>query len=727
MIIDGKYYGTKKSEYDEELKTCIEDTCQYCLENTFADSEEKINKPIMMLGKIQSGKTRAFTGLIALAFDNDFDMVFILTKNSKALVQQTVSRMKKEFSFDNRSIIVTDIMKASSKMSGYELERKNIIVAKKESRNIANLIDFIEKHSINEHKRCLIIDDEADTTGIGYKKIRGTDEFTLRTVSSKVNEMRGTLDGCVFVEVTATPYSLYLQPDFDENAPIKPVKPLKTVLVPYGLEYIGGEYYFLDSKDDTHPASLIFEPMSQEECDLVADQKRKGKKSKIDDRRSFKVEEILFREDRLSTFKKGIINFIIGTITLRMIYKNDDCYAYVIHTAMQKNSHVSLESAAETLLDQIKNRTIESTSKIEQLLHVAYEDIKKSVEIHGLDMPDFKDICEEFYCYIDKGYYSIDIVNADQDIETLLDEDSGELLLRTPCSIFVGGQVLDRGVTIHNMIGFYYRRNPITMQQDTVLQHSRMFGYRKKLLPVTRFYTTSRIHSNMEKITEIDMVLRDDIASGNQGNGVYFITNQLQDKQYGTGGIKPCSPDKIKVSDIILLKPHSRVLPVGFSPVVKSKYNEATKQIEQKLGDNSSFFTTKMTLESVDKLIENVYKTIEKDEDSNRFISKDEFLTSLRYMLDGQKEVTIVVKRDKANKKVRANGRMEDSPAQGQQELLTAQKLATTSPAIILLQQNGEDESWGFRPFWWPVLVSPKTVQNTMYASKIAGEKLIFE
>ncbi len=725
MVLDGKYYGTKKSEYDDTLKDCIEETCQYCLENTFADSEEKINRPIMMLGKIQSGKTRAFTGLIALAFDNNFDMVFILTKNSKALVQQTVSRMKKEFAFENRSIIVTDIMKASSKMSGYELERKNIIVAKKESRNIANLIDFIEKHSINEHKRCLIIDDEADTTGIGYKKIKGTDEFTLRTVSSKVNEMRGTLDGCVFVEVTATPYSLYLQPNFDENAPIKPIKPLKTVLVPHGSEYIGGEYYFLDSKEETHPASLIFEPMSQEECDLVADQKRKGKKSKIDDRRSFKVEEILFREDRLSTFKMGIINFIVGTITLRKVYKNDDCYAYVIHTAMQKNSHVSLESAAETLFEQIKHRTVEATLKIEQLLQVAYEDIKKSVEIHGLTMPSYKEICAEFYCYIDKGYYSIDIVNADQDIETLLDEDSGELLLRTPCSIFVGGQVLDRGVTIHNMIGFYYGRNPITMQQDTVLQHSRMFGYRKKLLPVTRFYTTSRIHSNMEKITEIDMVLRDDIASGNQGNGVYFITNQLQDKQYGTGGIKPCSPDKIKVSDIILLKPHCRVLPVGFSPVAKSKYNEVNKRIEQELNDNSNFFTSKMNLESVSELMENVYKTIEKDEDSSRFISKEEFLTSLKYMLDGQKEVAIVVKRDKANKKVRTNGRIEDSPAQGQQELLTAQKLATTLPVIILLQQNGQDDTWGFRPFWWPVLVSPKTVQNTMYASKIAGEKLI--
>lgn len=70
MITDGVFYSFKKTNgkgYDEKLQKCIEETCQYCLDNTFADAQEKINKPIMMLGKIQSGKTRAFTGLIALA------------------------------------------------------------------------------------------------------------------------------------------------------------------------------------------------------------------------------------------------------------------------------------------------------------------------------------------------------------------------------------------------------------------------------------------------------------------------------------------------------------------------------------------------------------------------------------------------------------------------------------------------------------------------------------
>ena len=58
-------------------------------------------------------------------------------------------------------------MKSNKKISGYQLEQKNIIIAKKEKNNINRLIDFIKEYSINEKKRCLIIDDEADTTGIG--------------------------------------------------------------------------------------------------------------------------------------------------------------------------------------------------------------------------------------------------------------------------------------------------------------------------------------------------------------------------------------------------------------------------------------------------------------------------------------------------------------------------------------------------------------------------------
>lgn len=720
-----KFYGFKKnhgSGYNEELKKCIEETCRYCIENTNKNSEEKINKPIMMLGKIQSGKTRAYTGLIALAFDNDFDMVFILTKNSKALINQTVSRMKKEFQefICNYDIAVSDIMKFNTRISGYQLEQKNIIIAKKEKNNINRLIDFINNYSINE-KKCLIIDDEADTTGIGYNKVKGEDEYTLRMVSSKVNEMRGTLDGCVFVEVTATPYALYLQPEFQKHDEIHPIKPLSTILVPWGKDYIGGDYYFIKSKDINHPASMLFEPVDIKEHEIVSNQKRKGKKSKIEDKRIFRIEEILSNEEKLPVFKKGIINFFVGVLVLKYKEEKNMHYAYVVHTATQKDNHFSLQNIAEVFLEQIKNRDKVQETIIEKMLLQSYEDIKKSVIAYGKYMPPYEYIKEQFYMVIDKRYYSIDTVNNDNDVEALLNED-GELKLTTPFSIFVGGQMLDRGVTIPNMIGFYYGRNPKTMQQDTVLQHSRMFGYRKNLLPVTRFYTTERIHSNMEKITEIDIALREDIENKKQGNGVYFITQKDQN-------IRPCSPDKIRVSDIVLLQGYKRLLPVGFSPVCKTVYDKINKNIEKLLNEgknideHSYLFKTKQ----IEELIEEVYKTFKQDKETYRFITSDEMLTSLKYFSKRDKVYCLVYKNVNVGKYKNKEFKLQDSPDTGQTHLKRAKELAVEDPCLMLFQEKGMSDGWNGRAFWWPVLVAPKNVPKTIYASKIVNEKIATE
>ena len=735
MNTEGKFYFYKKTEghgYEIKLRECIETACQYCLDNTDKSEIEKINKPIMLLGKIQSGKTRAYTGLIALAFDNGFDMVFILSKNSKALINQTTSRMRKEFKkfILSHEIVVSDIMNCNTKISGYQLEQKNIIIAKKEKRNISKLIEVINEYAIGNKKKCLIIDDEADVTGIGYSKVKGEDEYTLRRVSSMVNEMRGTLEGCVFVEVTATPYALYLQPEFDESSGIHPIKPLNTVLVPYGNEYIGGDYYFIDSKDETHPASLLYETVDVKEHEIVSDQKRKGKKSKIEDKRVFRIEEILIKEEKLPIFKKGILNFFIGVITLNYNSLIREHYAYLIHTATQKGSHFNLQNVAEEFLEQIRKRTAKTESIIDRMLIASYDDIKKSVIAYGAKMPSYDIVKKEFFHVIDKEYYSIDVVNSDNDVDTLLNEESGELNLPTPYSIFVGGQQLDRGVTIPNMIGFYYGRNPKTMQQDTVLQHSRMFGYRKALLPVTRFYTTERIHSNMEKITEIDVALREDIERGKQGKGVYFITHQEQDSKYGTGYIKPCSPDKIRVSDVLLLQGHKRIIPLGFTPVCKTEFEKVDKRIEQtfiracKIKDNIYLFKRS----EVEELLSYIYATFKEEEDNPKFISLNEMIISLRYFLESNKnlndDVYCTVYRNRHNAKYKQDGRLNDAPDTGQSELKLAKELAVDVPCLMLFKETGADESWGGRAFWWPVLVAPKNVHKAVYASKIAGEKV---
>lgn len=558
-------------------------------------------------------------------------------------------------------------------------------------------------------------------TPIGYNKVKGEDEYTLRMVSSKVNEMRGTLDGCVFVEVTATPYALYLQPEFQKHDEIHPIKPLSTILVPWGKDYIGGDYYFIKSKDINHPASMLFEPVDIKEHEIVSNQKRKGKKSKIEDKRIFRIEEILSNEEKLPVFKKGIINFFVGVLVLKYKEEKNMHYAYVVHTATQKDNHFSLQNIAEVFLEQIKNRDKVQETIIEKMLLQSYEDIKKSVIAYGKYMPPYEYIKEQFYMVIDKRYYNIDTVNNDNDVEALLNED-GELKLTTPFSIFVGGQMLDRGVTIPNMIGFYYGRNPKTMQQDTVLQHSRMFGYRKNLLPVTRFYTTERIHSNMEKITEIDIALREDIENKKQGNGVYFITQKDQN-------IRPCSPDKIRVSDIVLLQGYKRLLPVGFSPVCKTVYDKINKNIEKLLNEgknideHSYLFKTKQ----IEELIEEVYKTFKQDKETYRFITSDEMLTSLKYFSKRDKVYCLVYKNVNVGKYKNKEFKLQDSPDTGQTHLKRAKELAVEDPCLMLFQEKGMSDGWNGRAFWWPVLVAPKNVPKTIYASKIVNEKIATE
>ncbi|WP_217302525.1 hypothetical protein [Clostridium sp. 001] len=85
-------------------------------------------------------------------------------------------------------------------------------------------------------------------------------------------------------------------------------------------------------------------------------------------------------------------------------------------------------------------------------------------------------------------------------------------------------------ITIVNLIGFYYGRLPQKMQQDIVLQHSRMYGYRS----------------------------REDFEQGKFEKGVIFISKDEK------GRIIPCSPEKIKISNTHVLKTGKTTTPVEF-------------------------------------------------------------------------------------------------------------------------------------------------------------------
>ena len=110
------------------------------------------DRPGMLLGKIQSGKTKTFIGIIGLAFDRGFDAAIILTKGTKALSKQTIERISKEFEeLTHRDLLQAyDVMTKPENLMGYEISQKLIFVAKKQPDNMARLIKtFSQEQFLN--------------------------------------------------------------------------------------------------------------------------------------------------------------------------------------------------------------------------------------------------------------------------------------------------------------------------------------------------------------------------------------------------------------------------------------------------------------------------------------------------------------------------------------------------------------------------------------------------
>src|SRR5450759_864543 len=99
MLLEGKAYNTliaeaakKNSPYNDESKSCIHRTLQHLV-----DSDTSVDRPGMLLGMVQSGKTKTFLGVIALGLDNGFNLFIVLTTDTKALATQTTKRLRQAF------------------------------------------------------------------------------------------------------------------------------------------------------------------------------------------------------------------------------------------------------------------------------------------------------------------------------------------------------------------------------------------------------------------------------------------------------------------------------------------------------------------------------------------------------------------------------------------------------------------------------------------------------
>ena len=366
------------------------------------------NQPGMLLGKIQSGKTKTFIGVLALAFDNGYDHAVVFTKGTKALTQQTVSRLSREFSkaIDLEEVRVYDIM-ALPQLTDWALQRKLIIVCKKEDDNLNILTDVLtQQYPDLVNRRFLLIDDEADLASVGYN--RTENGINANVIPTQLNDLRASLIAASFLQVTATPYALFLQPDGSIIIPatqqaFEPIRPaFKKLIQPHGA-YIGGEYYFEQSKNPGSVASFLHAMVSPNELVVL----RQQNSPDLD------LLQVL-TSPSIASLRRAIVTFIVGG-TLRRWQQHEagqphKRYSFLVHIEVSKAAHNWQEEIVRAIVNRLRQDANAGMAVATPLVQAAYDDLTQSITAAVTQLPTFADVLAQFPAAL--GGIVIQTVNA---------------------------------------------------------------------------------------------------------------------------------------------------------------------------------------------------------------------------------------------------------------------------------------------------------------------------
>ncbi len=671
-------------------------------------------RPGMLLGKIQSGKTRAFLGIIAHAYDLGFDIAIVLTKGTKTLSNQTMARFKRDFGefIVDDDVALFDIMQMPSKLARTERNRKIIFVAKKQVQNLNRIIKlFEETHPDLKNKKILLVDDEADLASVRFVRNKDEDQTDQGRIAQQMDNLRRLVPDIAFLQVTATPYSLYLQPE-EYNAPgsnfvFLPKRPAFTELLPIHGGYVGGKDYFgLWDEDD--PRHYLYVEVSVDEQDTL----------RSIDGRSIR-EDRMFTNKSISILRQSIIAFVTAVILRRYQQKHSgkkpQKYAMVIHNDVKKEAHEFQFELVLRLTKAFKADIEAGSRQLRPIFNTIFKDLSNSIAANG-------GIClsaDECFSQVTEAFTGDDIVvelvNSDNDVVALLNDDS-ELRLRTPFNIFIGGNILDRGITIPNLISFYYGRNPRRMQADTVLQHSRMYGARdREDLAVTRFYTSRDVYERLEVIEDFERALRHAFETGAHDRGVAFIQTDAARR------VVPCAPSKVLMSDVISINAGGRLLPIGFKTHAMSYIRKHVRKIDD-LVPVSCTDTNKPILCGVEiahSILQEIEKTLDVSGTGWDWIGLEaviDYFVRITARGEHQNKIWLAGFTNRSLTRRRESGRFSNAPDTKQQRDL-AEQVARDIPILLLFRQEGRaDQGWTDHPFWWPVLIAPAEATPCVYA-----------
>lgn len=451
--IDGYYLMTLKQHMLDDASS-DEDTINHIFSNAYKvlpyllnpESLEKRSDKVLCLGKVQSGKTAFFISAIALAFDNGYNLAYVIGGTKTKLKDQNYERLVSEFS-NNDKVKVVDIANKNHEEPELFLNKgyKVIIVALKNASENTNLGIVNNYSKLLSNEPSLVIDDEGDECSPGAPKLRPKNSragITHDYMTGIINN----INVCTFLSVTATPQANFLLSTIDE------LSPDYCLLVEPGDGYTGGNS-FHDTYNNKHVVEIS--------------------------------DEDSFSYSTPESFKNSLY-FFIFSLLVQNYRGNNKQFSMLVHPSSFTKVQSMVAEKIKDFLKYICNILLDDT-KLE------YDELYEKLFLSG------NDTVNDFSNYIDfkekTKKHMKDVLSQINVYEYNVSE-SGRQSIKSETeqpykyNIYVGGNMLGRGLTIKNLnVTYMYRDSKVT-QIDTLYQRARWFGYKKKYFDLCRVYMT---------------------------------------------------------------------------------------------------------------------------------------------------------------------------------------------------------------------------------------------
>lgn len=418
------------------------------------------NKSGLLYGRVQSGKTNNMMMCIAELIDSGkYKLFIVLTSDNTSLYEQTLSRLTNGLTAVG-VIGYKDISNRNVDEGGISTRLNHngvVIVCTKNAKNLRTLNNFLNSLNAPCGIGSVIFDDEADFGSLNSKQ-NVQDESA---VYSLIENLRNLIPGTHFIEVTATPQANLLQ------TPGDPRRRDFTIQIQPGEGYTGGSSLY----------DLLNQEVSLRHHRMIPDGDIKAITEEDDESES--IPESIY---------KALCIFFMGGAMKNILSPEQRNFSMLVHISYKKSINQTLFDIVSKARDEISNEVFSTAPgdsntsvKIQGILKDAYDDVQSTLV--GADSISYAEALKKVSSYIDQCRPQKIISGRSKD----------DPKYDAFYNLLIGGDRLGRGLTVKNLTVFYYARSTGAPKVDTILQHSRVYGYRSKIADIIRIFSTERI------------------------------------------------------------------------------------------------------------------------------------------------------------------------------------------------------------------------------------------